>query len=299
MKKTIFIIVVVLSTLLVSTNLRAKGDDVRKIEIRDHQIEIKGVRVHYSLTGNPENPPLIYLHGIGSSFEKLQWRNSQVLPILAKNFYVYAPEHPGFFRSQMPSKTWTVDDYNEYIEEFINQLGIENPVIVGQSFGGKLAAYYASKHPNEIKLLVLGAPSITFRGVPIYEKFYRFLGPLAGQTTRMKYVPDGIKRFIVEKTLGVPKNLVEPNLARYTVMADFVTKTAIVDDSDIVSLITTKTLLFWGKWDFIVPSKQTKLISKKFPTVETYELIGGHTIMIDQAETTLKFILDNLAVETP
>ena len=124
-------------------------------------------------------------------------------------------------------------------------------------------------------MLVLGAPSITFKDIPIYEKLYRFLGPLASRVTKTKYIPIVIKRFIVENTLGIPKELVELDITRYAIIADFVNKTAIVDNSDVVPLINTKTILIWGKLDYIVYFKQTRIVSKLFPNVELHELDGG------------------------
>ena len=294
MKKRIFVIVAVLTVLFVLWNLKTQNDSSVRFEVESHNVEINGLKVHYATAGNPQNPPLVLLHGIGSSFERFNRRVPRFMGVLSKEFYVYAPEHPGFFRSQVPPTTWTMSNYNEYVEAFINQLEIKNPVIVGQSFGGKLAAYYTSQHPDKVKLLVLGAPSITFKDIPIYEKLYRFLGPLASRVTKTKYIPIVIKRFIVENTLGIPKELVELDITRYAIMADFVNKTAIVDNSDVVPLINTKTILIWGKLDYIVYFKQTRIVSKLFPNVELHELDGGHTVMMDRAETTLKFIMENL-----
>src|SRR5258708_36836687 len=88
-------------------------------------------------------PALVYLHsGYG-----LVWDES--LDLLAKDFTVYAPEHPGTSAGD-PDAVKPLDDVWDlvlYYYEMFDKLGLEAPAVIGHSFGGMVAAGSAPQHP--------------------------------------------------------------------------------------------------------------------------------------------------------
>ena len=74
------------------------------------------------------------LHGWGTSIDSFK----PIIENISKNYKVYAIDFPGFGKSQKPDESYTVEDYSKIVLEFINKLNLENVVLVGHSFGGRV-----------------------------------------------------------------------------------------------------------------------------------------------------------------
>ena len=124
--------------------------------LSEKQITIEGLTLFYQVAGNPQNKPLIFLHGWGARAKDTFGKGrSKVTEKLSKYFYVYAIELPGLIRSQPPKVVWDMEDYAKIIHSFIKALTINKPILMGQSFGGGVATTYAGFYPNDISFLVL------------------------------------------------------------------------------------------------------------------------------------------------
>ena len=113
----------------------------------------KKVTAHVKVAG--QGPALVYLHsGYG-----LVW--DDMLDLLARDFTVYAPEHPGTAAGDPDAIKPLEDiwDLTLYYYEMFDQLGLEAPAVVGHSFGGMVAAEIAAldkmgkDYPNQLKAL--------------------------------------------------------------------------------------------------------------------------------------------------
>lgn len=79
----------------------------------------------------------------------------------ADRFRITILDLPGFGESDEPSSVWKVEDYSCMLEEFVKKLGIKKPIIIGHSFGGRIAIRYSSNNSIE-KLVLFGSPCIRF-----------------------------------------------------------------------------------------------------------------------------------------
>ena len=90
------------------------------------------------------------LHGVGTSSGEWSW----VLPDLARNHLVYAIDLPGYDGSYEPpdySPTFTAS----FVNSFLDAVGVESAVVVGNSFGGLVALHLALSEPARVSALVL------------------------------------------------------------------------------------------------------------------------------------------------
>ena len=90
------------------------------------------------------------LHGVGTSAGEWTW----VLPALARKHLVYAIDLPGYDGSSEPS------DYSpaftaRFIGAFLDAVGVDRAVVVGNSFGGLVALHLALSEPDRVCALVL------------------------------------------------------------------------------------------------------------------------------------------------
>jgi pimeloyl-ACP methyl ester carboxylesterase len=111
-------------------------------------VDVAGVPTQLFRAG--EGPPLVYLHGVAPSGEWLH-----LYSLLAREFTVYVPDHPGFGRTERPEWLEGMDDLVLHYEELFRILGLERPAVVGFSLGGWLGAELAVTYPDLIGALVL------------------------------------------------------------------------------------------------------------------------------------------------
>jgi pimeloyl-ACP methyl ester carboxylesterase len=108
-------------------------------------------KVQARVTVAGSGPPLVYLHcGYG-----LVW--DDFLELLARDFTVYAPEHPGTSPG-LPDAVKPLDDVWDltlFYDELFDRLGLQRPAVVGHSFGGMAAAELAASASGRVGKLVL------------------------------------------------------------------------------------------------------------------------------------------------
>lgn len=71
---------------------------VAQQQVQFRSLEIEGINIAYREAGNPNNPTILLLHGFPTSSH--MFRN--LIPELAENYHVIAPDYPGFGASDMP-----------------------------------------------------------------------------------------------------------------------------------------------------------------------------------------------------
>ena len=102
-----------------------------------------------------EGKDIVLLHGWGQNIEMMR-------PIgdnLCDRFRITIIDLPGFGESEEPHETWTIDKYSEMLEEFVKLVGVKKPIVMGHSFGGRVAIRYSARNAIE-KLVLFGSPCI-------------------------------------------------------------------------------------------------------------------------------------------
>lgn len=116
-------------------------------------MNIKDTYVNYVQYGNEEGKDIVLLHGWGQNIEMMD----PVGRRLQDDFRITIIDFPGFGKSPEPPYPFTIYDYYELLDSFLKKLKIKNPILIGHSFGGRVALLYAAS--NEVsKLILFGAP---------------------------------------------------------------------------------------------------------------------------------------------
>jgi 2-hydroxy-6-oxo-octa-2,4-dienoate hydrolase len=120
-----------------------------------------GIETNYHELG--AGRPVILLHGSGMGVSG--WENwHRVMPDLAANHRVLAPDIVGFGFTERPDGAeYNIKLWVRHLTGFIEALGLEKPVLVGNSFGGSLALAYAARQSDKLAGMVLmGTPAGDF-----------------------------------------------------------------------------------------------------------------------------------------
>ena len=115
-------------------------------------VDTKKVPVRYYEAG--EGEALVFLHGAGGLTA-----TDPLLLKLAQRYHIYAPLLPGYGDSDEAPELRDMLDFTLHGWDVIEALGLKNPILVGHSMGGMIAAEMAALAPNDVSRLVLICPA--------------------------------------------------------------------------------------------------------------------------------------------
>jgi pimeloyl-ACP methyl ester carboxylesterase len=99
-------------------------------------------------------PALVFLHGAGGLVAEDPFLNA-----LAKKYHVYAPLLPGYGDSEECGELRDMLDFTLHTWDVVDALGLKDPVLVGHSMGGMIAAEMAAVAPRDVSRLALISPA--------------------------------------------------------------------------------------------------------------------------------------------
>ncbi len=94
---------------------------------------VNNLAVEYEDHGN--GPVLLLLHGWQDNLHTFD----KLFPILLKSWRVIALDLPGFGKSESPKTAWNLSVYVAFVKEFLKKIDVSPNVIIGHSFGGRIA----------------------------------------------------------------------------------------------------------------------------------------------------------------
>lgn len=159
---------------------------------------------------------------------------------------------PGFGPAAAPDAVWGTDDYARLVAEAIEPLG--PVVVVGHSFGGRIAARLAASRPGLVSGLVLtGAPLVRLAPVSKPKLSYR----IAKALNRIGLIPDSVLEARRKKAGSADYN------AAQGIMRDIMVKTVNENYDDDLAGITAPTWMVWGENDTAAPTAAGKVASER------------------------------------
>ncbi len=121
------------------------------------RIEVDGVDMHVVTAGPRDSakPPVVLIHGASVNLRDMKIALGDEL---ARDRFVIMLDRPGRGYSERPEDAHKLEKQAALIKGAVDALGVERPIVVGQSFGGAVALRYALDYQDEMTGLVLLAP---------------------------------------------------------------------------------------------------------------------------------------------
>ena len=113
-------------------------------------VEVNGARIEYMEWGNPENQSVIMLHGTNAHAHWFKFIGS----MLSEKYHFVVMSFSGMGGSDWRS-FYTRDTFVDDVWGVVKDTGMENPIVVGHSFGGMVSLITASKHSEDMSGLLL------------------------------------------------------------------------------------------------------------------------------------------------
>ncbi|HVW30168.1 MAG TPA: alpha/beta hydrolase [Polyangiaceae bacterium] len=237
-----------------------------------------------------QGTPLLLIHGIGDSSDT--WRH--VIPELARDHRVVAPDLLGHGRSDKPRADYSVAAYANAMRDLLSVLDIERVTVVGHSLGGGVAMQFAYQYPERCERLVLVAtggvshevhPALRLAATPMADLFLPLirLAPVrlagVGSVRLMEILRTDLGRD-AEHLLRMFESLPDATARRAFVR----TIRAVVDwRGQAITMLDRcyltrgmPTLLMWGAHDAVIPMHHGEIAHKAMPgsRLETFPDAG-------------------------
>ena len=232
-------------------------------------VKTRAAEVPYLEAGT--GAPLVYLHGAGGVMPEA------VLAGLAATHRVIAPYLPGYGETEDCPDLRDMLDFTLHTWDVVQALGIEKPLIVGESMGGMIAAEMAALAPNDLAGLVLIAPAgLWLDDHPIPDMFtlmpyelpaFLFHDVAAGTSLMTAGLnmsdPDFLKGYLVRnaRQLGMAGKLMFPIPERGLIGRLY--------------RIKVPTTIIWGESDRLIPPV--------YAPAFTGAIAGAKLVMVPQA----------------
>lgn len=203
-----------------------------------------------------QNIPILILHGWNLSGEKFSPLRDK---LTALGYKVFCPDLPGFGNSKIPDKSLYLSDYVDFVKEYIPKNNLAKVIIVGHSFGGRIAIKFAVQNPKLLQALILsGAPGI----VPVARSkalFFIILSKIGKKIFKLPIINllQNLARKVLYRTAGAMDYYNTNEKMRDTF------KNIVIENLELLlPKIKTPTLLLWGSLDGMVPIAIAKKMQK-------------------------------------
>ena len=142
--------------------------------------------MNISVLQKGEGRDLVFFHGYLASKESFYPQ----IEYFSKFYRVTAFDFPGFGASSPLSAAWSVGDYADWTKEYLASLGIENPLVIAHSFGGRVAVKCLSREPLFDRAVLCGCAGIIPKRTFSYHmrvKAYRAVKKIAPRFAERKF----------------------------------------------------------------------------------------------------------------
>lgn len=137
-------------------NFESIWSHLAQVPFRQAWANVNRVSTRYIEAGDPAKPTVIFIHGIGGSWEAFC---ANIGPF-SRNFHVVALDCLGAgFTGKPKQDIYEMTDYVAHLHGFFTERGIERASLVGVSMGGWLAVNFTHRYPALVDRLVLCAAS--------------------------------------------------------------------------------------------------------------------------------------------
>lgn len=219
----------------------------------EKDIVIDGLKLHFEESGPKEAPAVILMHGWGCDHTTVR----SIAAVLEPKMHVYNLDLPGHGLSDEPQTVWGVEEFTRLVEKFCEIMHIDDPILIGHSFGGRISLLMASRNTVS-KMVLVDAAGIKPRRKPkYYFKVYSF-------KAARKTLPLILGSRKAERIINKWRN--KAGSADYRnsspMMRAVMSKCVNQDLKHVMPSIKASTLLIWGANDTATPLSDAKYMEK-------------------------------------
>lgn len=248
---------------------------------REGICDAAGLPMHYYYAGR-RGTPLVFIHGLGGSAENWLF----LLPLLSKEYLVYALDLPGFGRTPLALEGTNIATHALYVQRFLDALGYPRATLVGNSLGGWIATRFAVDNPERVRhLYLLNSAGLSREGA--YSPY----------TPDRASARHAIQTFAGRSLLVIPNVMLDAMVenSQRPAYKGFIERYDKREELDaVLDQVRVPTTIIWGTDDRILPLVCAQDFHKGIADSRLILLPGvGHTPQTDAAATVARIILQD------
>ena len=119
------------------------------VTVYHRSMEIDGLDSFYREAGDPSSPTVLLLHGFPTSSHMFR----HLIPALADQYHLVAPDYPGYGNSSMPAVDefdYAFDHLSQIVENLVTKLEIQRYSLYLMDYGAPLGFRFATAHPERV-----------------------------------------------------------------------------------------------------------------------------------------------------
>ena len=233
--------------------------------------------------GDSSLPPLIFLHGIGGAARA--WRGQ--IESFSSNFRAVAWDMPGY-GSSAPLANASIATLADALEDFLQGIGANAPVLVGHSIGGMIVQQWLTKYPAAARAVVLAQTSPAFgKADGDWQKSFidARLGPLDRGETMASLAPTLVKDLVGDHPDAAGMEVAQSCMAGVPEASYRASMLALLgfDQRHALGDIKVPTLVLSGSRDKNAPAPMMAKMAGHIPSANYVELDGaGHLVNLER-----------------
>ena len=270
---------------------RICSDKNKQLEIMKLRKTVNGISINYEQKGSGDL--IVLLHGWGSNIKLF----ANLIELLSKKYTVVAMDMPGFGESEEPPSAWCVDDYVQFVIDFLKDYDTKQVMLLGHSFGGRvIIRMHARKSlPFDITKVILvdsaGIMPPKSNKKSWRTRYYKLGKAFLSTKLMQKLAPDALENF--RKKMGSADYAAASPLMRQVMV-----KVVNEDLEPYLNLIKCPTLLVWGVNDTATPLSDGEKMEKLIPDAGLVKLENaGHYSFLEQQYTFNRVMCSFLKID--
>ena len=252
---------------------------------------INNIKINYEQKGSGDL--IVLLHGWGSNIKLF----ANLIDLLAKKYTVVAMDMPGFGESQEPPSAWCVDDYVDFVIDFLKDYDNKNIMFLGHSFGGRVIIKLNSRDNLAFKIskvILVDSAGImppnsnkkSFR-----TRKYKFYRTILSTGIMQKIAPEALEKLRVKYGSA-------DYAAASPLMRQVLVKVVNEDLEPLIPNIKCPTLLVWGVNDTATPLSDGEKMEKLIKDSGLVKLENaGHYSFLEQQYTFNRVMCSFMKIE--
>jgi len=295
---------------LVVTATAGEPDDAATTASRQvyhRTVEIEGQQIFYREAGPTDAPTILLLHGFPTSSHMF----SNLIPALADEFHLIAPDYPGYGNSAMPALDefdYSFDHFARIVEALTDTLEIERYTLYMMDYGAPVGFRLATSRPERVQALIVQNGNAYEEGLgefwdpikaywadPTTDNAVPLRGLLTLDATKWQYT-NGVR----DPAVISPDNwTVDPALLdrpgndeiQLAMFYDYRTNVPLYPQwQQYLRSYQPPTLIVWGANDFIFPAEGAHPYKRDLKDLEFHLLDTGHFVLEEDGDLVARLI---------
>ena len=268
------------------------------MKFKKNKVTIGGRTFFYWEKNSQGAKTMVLLHGFPGNHEGLLG-----LARGLAQYHIIIPDLPGCGASSLLSGKHTLKNYSDWLAGFLESLSIGQAIIIGHSFGSRLALMFASEHSEKVSQLILIAPVIKVEGLlaRVVSVYYKITSVLP-QYLQKIMLSNGFGKKMGDKVIFRPgsarlhakiiqRDIKEIKKIPTRVSIDLFDEFHTANLAELGSKIKKESLIIAGDLDQVSPLSAVRELADNFHT-GTLKIMKncGHLVPLEKPLTTARFI---------